>query len=92
MEYKTRIIANDQSDAAIDIPLATCYQNLLKTNDGTELITLLLHADGVSVTRFTKLKMWLLSACIIELPPKLRSGSAMFSQKLIYGLANASID
>ncbi|CAF4927705.1 unnamed protein product, partial [Rotaria socialis] len=34
---------------------------------------LLLHADGIGITSSTKLKMWMLSGSIVELPAKLRS-------------------
>lgn len=55
-----------------DLPYGLFYQRMVNGNPRNDHITLLLHADGVSVTRSTKLKMWLFSAVIVELPPKLR--------------------
>lgn len=72
-EYKKKIRTNDDSENLHDIPFGSTYQNLLKQNDGYDLISLLLHADGISITNSTKLKLWLLSGSIIEAPPKLRS-------------------
>jgi hypothetical protein len=40
---------------------------------GENLISLILHLDGVSLTKSTKLKLWLFSGSIVELPPSLRS-------------------
>lgn len=73
IQYRAKIALNDDSEHTKDIPFGSLYQDLLKKNDGKNLLTLLLHLDGVSVTRSTKLKMWLFSASIVELPPKLRS-------------------
>jgi hypothetical protein len=57
----------------MDIPFGRFYQELIKKNKDKNLITLLLHLDGVTITRSSKLKMWMFSGCIVELPPKLRS-------------------
>lgn len=70
-EYQ-RLIKNNPR-ASKDIPFGFHYQQLLKLNPGDDQVTLVLHADGVSVTRSTKLKMWLFSAVVVELPPKLRN-------------------
>lgn len=72
-EYKKKIRIHDDSENLHDIPFGSTYQNLLKRNVGHDLISLLLHADGISITNSTKLKLWLLSGSIIEAPPKLRS-------------------
>ncbi|CAF1326904.1 unnamed protein product, partial [Rotaria magnacalcarata] len=72
-EYKKKIHNSDHSENINDIPFGTTYQNLLKKNAGHDLISLLLHIDGISITNSTKLKLWLLSGSIIEAPPKLRS-------------------
>ena len=37
------------------------------------LVSLLLHLDGVGLTRSTQLKLWLFSGSIVELPPKLHN-------------------
>lgn len=56
-----------------DIPFSSLYRQLLIMNDGENLISLLLHADGIGLTRSTKLKMWMFSGSLVELPPKLRN-------------------
>lgn len=63
----------EKDDDAIDIVFSEAYQCLLKNHEPKTLISLVLHSDGVSVTRSTKLKMWLLSGVIIEIPPRLRN-------------------
>ena len=64
---------NADVDKNKDIPFSSLYQQLLTMNDGENLISLLLHADGIGLTRSTKLKMWMFSGSLIELPPKLRN-------------------
>ncbi|CAF1499435.1 unnamed protein product, partial [Adineta steineri] len=54
-----------------DIPFANVYQRLRKSHDN-KIITLLLHLDGIGICKSTKLKMWILTASIIQLPPNLR--------------------
>lgn len=49
------------------------YQCLLKENNFQDLISLILHIDGINITSSSKLKLWMLSGSIVELPPKLRS-------------------
>ena len=71
--YKAKYGVDGDSRKTKDIPFGRFYQELMKTNECKNLITLLLHLDGVSITRSTKLKMWLFSGCIVELPPKLRN-------------------
>ncbi|CAF4129263.1 unnamed protein product [Rotaria magnacalcarata] len=58
---------NKQSN---DIPFASCYQNLLKYDNN--FISLLFHIDGIGLFKSSKLKLWLFSTSIIELPPRLR--------------------
>lgn len=72
-EYKIKINANDDAHKTRDIPFGTLYQHLLRKNSNEDFVSLLLHVDGVSVTKSTKLKMWMLSACFVELYPKLRN-------------------
>ena len=71
--YKERIYANDytSNDGTFDIPFASTYQELLKTHK-KNFISLLLHLDGIGLCKSTKLKMWMFSSSIIELPPKIR--------------------
>ena len=72
-EYKRRINIKDDPEETRDIPFGSLYQELLKKNDYKDMISMLLHVDGVSVTKSSKLKMWMFSGCILELPPKLCS-------------------
>ncbi|CAM4838740.1 unnamed protein product [Rotaria magnacalcarata] len=70
--YKKQILkeseeVNKQSN---DIPFASCYQNLL--NYDNNFISLLFHIDGIGLFKSSKLKLWLFSTSIIELPPRLR--------------------
>lgn len=56
-----------------DIPFNSLYQNMisgLKFN--TEFVSIILHIDGVSLCKSSKLTLWLLSGIFIELPPLLR--------------------
>ncbi|CAF2038029.1 unnamed protein product [Rotaria magnacalcarata] len=71
-DYKEQINDNDDKEKAGDIPFQRLYQQLLKQNQKENLISLLLHLDGVGLTKSTKLKLWLFSGSIIELPSKLR--------------------
>ena len=68
-----KIMNGETDEQVIDIPFSKVYQSLIKKYDPQNLISLLLHADGVTVTRSTKLKMWLFSGVIIEIPPHLRN-------------------
>lgn len=70
--YKQQI--NEQNDDAQtrDIPFCKLYQELLEMTSGQDILSLLLHLDGISLTNSSQLKLWLFSGSIIELPPKLR--------------------
>lgn len=72
-EHKKNIYNNTDHEKTKDIPFGTLYQNVLKKNGYQDLISLLLHVDGIGITSSTKLKMWMLSGSIVELPAKLRS-------------------
>lgn len=69
--YKNKIISGD-NDVAYDIPFASNYQDLLKKNSEKDFLSLIFHLDGINLCKSTKLKMWLFSTSIIELPPTLR--------------------
>jgi hypothetical protein len=62
---------NDR-DTTNDIGFNYTHQQLLKQNKNKKFLTLLLHVDGISVPKSSRLKMWLFSSSIIELPPQLR--------------------
>lgn len=71
--YKKKIYENDykNNNETYDIPFASTYRTLLKIHE-KDFISLLLHIDGISLCKSTKLKMWLFSSSILELPPILR--------------------
>ncbi|CAM4832312.1 unnamed protein product [Rotaria magnacalcarata] len=70
-QYKDKII-NENNDGDYDIPFASTYRDLLKKNSHKNFISLIFHLDGINLCKSTKLKMWLFSTSIIELPPTLR--------------------
>ena len=71
-EYKKLIKSGDDFEKTKDIPFCGLYQQLLKDNVGQNLISLLLHLDGIGLTKSTQLKLWLFSGSIVELPSRLR--------------------
>jgi hypothetical protein len=73
IEYKQKILHNDDPEQTKDIPFGTLYQYILKKNNYQDLISLFLHVDGISITNSTKLKLWMLSGSLVELPAQLRS-------------------
>ncbi|CAF1468920.1 unnamed protein product, partial [Didymodactylos carnosus] len=70
-EYK-QVISSGNSSGLSDIPFGHTYQELLKKFSSQNLLSFILHLDGIGLCKSTKLKMWLLSTSIIELPPRLR--------------------
>ena len=56
-----------------DIPFGKRYQQLLFESPGQNLISLMIHIDGISLVKSTKLKLWLCSASIIEVPAHVRT-------------------
>ena len=72
-DYKQQINDNDDKEKSGDIPFRYSYQKLLKQYREKNLVSLLLHLDGIGLIRSTQLKLWLFSGLIVELPPKLRN-------------------
>ncbi|CAF1254773.1 unnamed protein product [Rotaria sordida] len=72
-DYKKKIWSNDNKDnnETYDIPFASTYRVLLNKHN-KNFISLLFHLDGIRLCKSTKLKLWIFSASIIELPPPLR--------------------
>ena len=72
VQYKKEIesnLANENND----IPFNTLYRTMVNgIKNCTNFISLILHLDGISLCKSTKLKLWLLSGIFIELPPHLR--------------------
>ncbi|CAF2041220.1 unnamed protein product, partial [Rotaria magnacalcarata] len=71
-KYKDYFLHFSQNEA-YDIPFAKRYKNLVVQYPGENLLSLILHIDGISLVKSTKLKLWLCSASIVELPPNLRA-------------------
>lgn len=71
-QYKQEI-ASQSLNEYNDIPFNRLYQNMISrlAND-TNFVSLILHIDGVSICKSSKLTLWLLSGVFIELPPHLR--------------------
>lgn len=70
-DYKRQISNDSEANGQFnDIPFASCYKTLLKCNNN--FISLLFHIDGIGLCKSNKLKLWIFSASIIELPPRLR--------------------
>ena len=55
-----------------DIGYCQAYQHLLNRFPDENFITALLHLDGVGLCKSSKLKMWLFSFSIVELPARFR--------------------
>jgi hypothetical protein len=70
--YK-KIIADNAQQAPYDVPFGRQYQKLLAERAGENLLTLIIRIDGISLVKSTKPKLWLCSASIIEVPPRLRT-------------------
>ena len=71
-EYKATIEKSEDENNTKDVPFGTLYKELLKKYSHESILSLLLHLDGIPVTKSTKLKMWMFSGAILELPPKIR--------------------
>ena len=72
VEYKQQLASNSLSEYN-DIPLNILYQNMTShlPND-INFVSIILHVDGVSLCKASRLTMWLLSGIFIELSPYLR--------------------
>jgi hypothetical protein len=55
-----------------DIGFGDVYQDLLDRFTEETFVTGLLHLDGISLCESSKIKMWLCSMSIVELPPRIR--------------------
>ena len=71
-EYRSQLHSMNDQHETNDIGFNHAYQQLLKKNENKTFVTILLHVDGVSIAKSSKLKMWLLSGSIIEIRPQLR--------------------
>ncbi|CAF5185870.1 unnamed protein product, partial [Rotaria magnacalcarata] len=72
IQYKQEI-ASQSSIEDNDIPFNTLYQNMISQfTTEKNFVSLILHIDGVSLCKSSKLMLWLLSGAFVELPPHLR--------------------
>jgi phage FluMu protein Com len=71
-DYKKKIADGTDEHGKRDIPFARLYRDLLVKHGTENIISLILHLDGISLTSSTRLKMWLFSGALVELPPKHR--------------------
>jgi hypothetical protein len=71
-EYKEKIKNNIDDNDTKDIPFGRLYRTLLEKHVGENIVSLILHLDGIGLTRSTRLKMWLFSGALVELPSILR--------------------
>ncbi|CAF3502155.1 unnamed protein product [Rotaria socialis] len=71
-EYKQKVYNNIDEQETQDILFGYLYGELLKEYSSENILSLILHLDGVGLTRSSKLKMWLFSGSIVELPPIFR--------------------
>lgn len=72
MDYKKIIWKNNDIYNTKDIPFGDVYQDLRRRYSNESFITGLLHLDGVSPFQSSKLKIWLFSFSLIELPANIR--------------------
>ena len=70
-QYKN-VFSNTTDEDYYDIPFAKQYKKLLIQHSDKNLLSLIMHIDGIRLVKSTKLKLWLCSASIIELPPNIR--------------------
>ena len=69
--YRTQFLASPRDESTNDIPYNNNYQLLLNTT--TQLfISIILHLEGIGLSRSHNHPLWLLSCSLVELPPHLR--------------------
>lgn len=94
-EYKRLILnSNSNSKSMYDIPFGEIYRSLLRKHPKENLLSLLLHVDGISLAKSTKLKLWICDATLVELPPTLRnrrSNILLLSMYIGYSQPNVKI-
>lgn len=72
VEYKKKIKSEMDNPHQNDIPFGSLYRNILRRYPNSNLISALLHLDGISLSKSSKLKLWLFSFALVELPPTIR--------------------
>ena len=71
-DYKRLINDVHHRSTSNDIPFRRLYRELLNRIVPQNPIGLVLHLDGIGLTKSTQLKLWLFSGSIVELPARLR--------------------
>ncbi|CAF1583807.1 unnamed protein product [Rotaria magnacalcarata] len=93
MENYNKFILNPDSITKYDIPFAKAYRNLLQQYPTENLLTLLLHVDGIPLSKSSKLKLWICDASIVEIPPHLRvRRSNMFLISVYIGYTEPNVN
>ena len=70
--YRDQIRTKNDTLGTNDIVFGQVYQRLLNQNSSENFITGLFHLDGIGLCKSNKLKMWLFSFAVIELPAQIR--------------------
>ncbi|CAF1489614.1 unnamed protein product [Adineta steineri] len=71
-EYKEKILNGIDVDSTQDIPFGILYKRLLDQFGTENIVSLILHLDGIALTKSTGLKLWLFTGSFVELPSILR--------------------
>lgn len=72
IQYKKEIESQSMKEYN-DIPFNSLYQDMIsRLTTNSDFVSLILHIDGVSLCKSSKLMLWLFSGVFIELPPHLR--------------------
>ena len=71
-QYKEKIHQGVDTERTNDIPFGRLYRTLMASYSKENFVSLILHLDGISLTRSTRLKLWLFSGSLVELPPLYR--------------------
>ena len=69
--YRRTFLTASRDELTNDIPYNKNYQLLLNTTN-QPFISLILHLDGIGLSRSNNQPLWLLSCSLVELPPHLR--------------------
>ena len=69
--YRAAFLTAPRDELTNDIPYNNNYQLLLNATN-QPFISLVLHLDGIGLSRSSKQSLWLLSCSLVELPPHLR--------------------
>ena len=69
--YRDRFLNCPRDESTNDIPYNKNYRLLLDSTN-QPFISIIIHLDGISLSRSSNQPLWLLSCSIVELPPHLR--------------------